>query len=75
MTTRSVYEDHIVQLARLGLNGERDDLAVYVRRIARKLRTTSPHTAEVLSALIYDVPDDRSPLRTGDPTAPKLPRN
>ncbi len=75
MTTRSAYEDHIVQLARLGLNGDRDDLAVYVRRMARKLRTTSPHTAEVLGALIRDVPDHRSPLRTGDPAAPNLPGN
>jgi hypothetical protein len=74
-TTRSAYEDHIVQLARLDLDGDRDDLATYVRRTARKLRTTSPHTAEALGALVREVPDDRSPLRTGDPTVPNSPRS
>jgi SpoVK/Ycf46/Vps4 family AAA+-type ATPase len=41
----------VVQLSRLALSGKPDDVAMFVRRLAKKIRETSPETAESLARL------------------------
>lgn len=57
------YAEWLVQLARLGLAGRRQDLLTYVRRVVRLLRETDAATADQLAELLRDAPTTASPLR------------
>lgn len=56
------YEE-LVNLARLGLAGRRQDVALYVTRIARRLREAKPEVADRLNALLAESPTRDAPLR------------
>lgn len=56
-------EDILVQLARLALGGRPEDVQIYVRRIARKLRQSSPSVAKELEDALKQTPTRGSILR------------
>lgn len=57
------YSKELVQLARLALTGRRQDIEMYVRRIARKASKEQPEVAESLSHLLSEGLTRQSPLR------------
>lgn len=58
----------IVHLARLALTGRRQDVLLYLRRLAGKLSASS-HSAE-LTSLIREMPSYASPIRGESPAIP-----
>lgn len=48
----------VVQLARLALAGKRDDVVMFVRRMAKKLQPSAPHTADALVKLAKEYRDN-----------------
>lgn len=63
MGDKDRYAKDIVQLARLGLVGERKNLETYIRRIARFARDGDGKLADDLSLLLAKSPTFDSPLR------------
>ncbi|MFC9660876.1 AAA family ATPase [Nocardia sp. NPDC127606] len=55
--------DEFVHLARLALAGREQDVAMFVRRAARRHRHTSPELADALVALLRQNPTRANPLR------------
>ena len=53
----------LVQLARLALIGREQDSALYVQRLARRLRRTEPDLAAALLGILREAPTRSSPLR------------
>lgn len=53
----------LVQLARLAIMGKRQDLVLYIRRLAKRYRLTFPHVADELSSVARQMPDSSSVLR------------
>lgn len=64
MTNDDGIGDDLVHLGRLAMSGREQDVELYLRRLARRLRTTRPETARALTALLRDSPTRSSPLRT-----------
>ena len=60
---KSTVEDTLVHLARLSLSGREQDVALYMQRLARKMRATNPAVADELIAVLRDTPTRSSPLR------------
>lgn len=55
--------NEIVRLARLSLSGRQQDIQLYIRRLAHRLKTESPETSLSLSQLINGSTSFDSPLR------------
>ena len=53
----------IVHLARLALCGSSQDLRLYVKRLAKKVRDGDPALADELIRLLCEAPARTSPLR------------
>lgn len=53
----------LVHLARLALTGRRQDVHLYIRRIAKKYREERPSVYEQLGALLRESPTAATPLR------------
>ena len=66
--SRSV-DDEIFHLARVALGGRPQDVAVLVRKYARRYRSTAPELAERLTALLRDNTPRVSPTRRIEPGA------
>jgi SpoVK/Ycf46/Vps4 family AAA+-type ATPase len=64
MRSEPAYDEFLVHLARLSLSGRDQDVATYLQRVARKLRTTNPHVADALVTVLRDSPTRMSPLRS-----------
>ena len=60
-------EEEIFHLARVALAGRPQDIAMLVRKYARRHRTTSPELAEQLMALLRKTPTRGSPTRRIEP--------
>lgn len=65
--TKSREGEDLVQLARLALTGRDQDIALYVQRLARRLRHTHPETSSALTTLLRESPTRASPLRRSAP--------
>lgn len=64
--------EEFVQLARLALAGRRQDVELYLRRSAKRYRTSMPALADQLVTLLRDAPTRSSPLRR-EAAAPPVP--
>lgn len=64
MTNYDEVGNDLVHLGRLAMSGREQDVELYLRRLARRLRTTHPETASALIALLRESPTRSSPLRT-----------
>lgn len=64
MTSSDEIGEDLVHLGRLALSGREQDVELYLRRLARRLRATHPDTAMALTALLRESPTRSSPLRT-----------
>lgn len=64
MHSEPAYDEFLVHLARLSLSGRDQDVATYLQRVARKLRTTNPHIADALVTVLRESPTRVSPLRS-----------
>lgn len=62
--------DIIVQLARLALQGRRQDVETYVQRLIRRYRSTTPTTADALKDLLRAGGPADAPLRSVSAPAP-----
>ncbi len=71
MRSDPAYGEFLVHLARLSLSGREQDIATYLQRVARKLRTASPQTSEALVSVLRESPTRMSPLRS--PSAAPMP--
>jgi SpoVK/Ycf46/Vps4 family AAA+-type ATPase len=69
-TNLGAESDMIVQLARLALQGRRQDIEAYVQRLIRRYRTTAPPTADALKDLLRSGGAADSPLRSVSAPAP-----
>jgi SpoVK/Ycf46/Vps4 family AAA+-type ATPase len=58
-----VEAKELVQLARLAIAGKRQDLVLYIRRLAKRYRLSFPQLAEELISVVRQVPDSSSVLR------------
>jgi SpoVK/Ycf46/Vps4 family AAA+-type ATPase len=56
-------ESYLVHLARLALSGRRQDVLLYLQRIAQRMRKQAPLTADRVGALLREAPTASSPLR------------
>lgn len=63
MGAKTVSSEELVQMARLALTGREQDVALYIQRLARRLRQQEPATAEALTTLLRESPTRASPLR------------
>ena len=61
------HNDELFHLARVGLKGRPQDVAVLVRKYARRYRSTAPELAERLTALLRDNTPSGSPTRRIEP--------
>lgn len=59
-----IASEAIVQMARLALAGRRQDIQMYVRKLARKVRGAEPALAEKLTSLLEELPSPTSPVRS-----------
>jgi len=64
MDDAGISGDQLSHLSRLALTGRRQDVLLYIRRLARKYRETSPDLYEQLQALLHESPSPKSPLRS-----------
>lgn len=55
--------EELYHLARLALAGRRQDIQMFIRRLARRLRASDPAIAAQLDALLAESPTRQSPLR------------
>lgn len=69
-TSRRSESDVIVHLARLALQGRRQDVETYVQRLVRGYRTTAPATADALKDLLRAGGAADAPLRSVSAPAP-----
>ena len=60
-------EEELFHLARVALGGRPQDVAVLVRKYARRYRTTAPELAERLTSLLRDNTPSGSPTRRIEP--------
>ena len=60
-----MFEDHkeLVHLSRLALSGRRQDIQVFIRRLARRLHSARPDITAELEKLLAESPTRDSPLR------------
>lgn len=60
-----MFEDYteLVQLSRLALAGRRQDIQLFIRRLARRLQKTKPDVSASLENLLAESPTRDSPLR------------
>ncbi|MGH9534072.1 MAG: AAA family ATPase [Terriglobales bacterium] len=60
-----MFEEYVelVHLSRLALSGRRQDVQVFIRRLARRLRSVRPDVADELERLLAESPTRDSPLR------------
>ncbi|CAG0947220.1 partial ATP-dependent zinc metalloprotease FtsH, partial [Anaerolineae bacterium] len=63
MDLQDALTKELVQLARLALAGRRQDVEMYLRRLARKTAQERPEIAEALSSLLTQGLTRQSPLR------------
>jgi len=63
MDTTVVEPKDLVQIARLALTGRRQDLVLYIRRLAKRYRFSLPKLADELTSIVRQVPDSSSVLR------------
>jgi SpoVK/Ycf46/Vps4 family AAA+-type ATPase len=56
------YEE-LYHLSRLALTGRRQDIQMFIRRLARRLRSLEPAVAAQLDTLLAESPTQQSPLR------------
>lgn len=63
MAKQTSYESEIVHLSRLALSGRHQDVQMFLNRLARQYRETSPDLSQQLSDLLRDAPTRSSPLR------------
>ena len=68
------YEE-LVHLARLALAGRPQDIHMFVRRLAKRLRTIKPEISAQLDALLAQSPTRDSPLRDNNADSPVVPRD
>ncbi len=75
MDETKVDAKEIVQLARLALQGKKDDVELFVRRLANKYRAAIPELSVQLGSLIREAPaaDKSSVLRRGTTETPLNP--
>lgn len=59
----------LYHLSRLALTGRRQDIQMFIRRLARRLRTSEPTVAAQLDALLAESPTQQSPLRNASVSA------
>lgn len=62
--TTAAYDDVLIQLARLCMTGRDQDVATYLQRVARRMRSTNPETAAALTTVLRDASTRMSPLRS-----------
>ena len=67
MDEKNQLEQELFHLARVALMGKQQNTAVLVRRYARRYRSTAPHLAEQLTALLRNTPTKANPMRRIDP--------
>ena len=65
--THDKISEDMFHLARVALAGRRQDVAVLVRKYARRYRSTVPELAEQLTALLREYPPAVSPTRRIEP--------
>src|ERR1700722_94267 len=60
-----MFEEYkeLVHLSRLALAGRRQDIQLFIRRLARRLQTLRPEVATELEKLLAESPTRDSPLR------------
>lgn len=63
MDEKTHYAKDVLQLARLGLVGDRKNLETYIRRIMRQVRGDNVPLADKLSELLVASPSQEAPLR------------
>ncbi|WP_156383922.1 AAA family ATPase [Methylobacterium sp. Leaf456] len=63
MDEKAVYAKDVIQLARLGLVGDRKNLETYIRRIMRQARNDDSRLADKLGELLVANPTQDAPLR------------
>ena len=61
-----MFEEYneLAQLSRLALAGRRQDIQVFIRRLARRLQSSKPEISEKLDRLLAESPTRDSPLRS-----------
>src|SRR5580704_13006425 len=64
MDDEKVRRDDLVHLVRFALQGKREDAIVFVRRLARRYRDTTPEFAEQLSGMLREHARSVSPLKS-----------
>lgn len=62
-------DEEMVQLARLALSGRRQDIQLFLRRLARRIREEKPELAREIDVLLAESPSRDSPLRHGTVSA------
>ena len=62
-----IQSDEIFHLARVALTGQSKDIAMLVRKYARRYRSTAPALAERLTALLRNTPTRGNPMRGIEP--------
>src|SRR5579864_5706571 len=58
-------DEEMGQLARLALSGRRQDIQLFLRRLARRIREEKPELAREIDVLLAESPSRDSPLRNG----------
>ena len=61
------FTEELFHLARVAMEGRPQDVAVLVRKYARRYRSTAPELAERLTALLRDNAPSGSPTRRIEP--------
>jgi SpoVK/Ycf46/Vps4 family AAA+-type ATPase len=61
-------QEDVVHLARLSLSGRSQDIQLYVRRLARRYKESSPALSKALGELLVESPTRNSPLRRENAT-------
>ena len=64
MDEEKARRDELVHLVRFALQGKREDAIVFVRRLARRYRDTTPEFAEQLSGMLREHARSVSPLKS-----------
>src|SRR5665213_857611 len=64
---KAQFDHDLVQLARLALTGRRQDVQLYVQRLARRYKVSVPNLASGLTDLLRESPSPQSPLRREAP--------
>jgi SpoVK/Ycf46/Vps4 family AAA+-type ATPase len=59
----------LVSLARLGLSGRPQDVSMFIRRLARRLKASHPEVSAQLQQLLLESPTRETPLRSAEVAA------